>query len=87
MVQGGARFFEPTVVTERVKRDIEELEVLAPLHNPANLAGIVAAGGRAEVRRWDGVLHGFPGMTAELPEAAASLQWSADRLRDLLSED
>jgi len=26
-----------------VKRDIEELEVLAPLHNPANLAGIVAA--------------------------------------------
>lgn len=43
VVQGGARFFEPTVVTERVKRDIEELEVLAPLHNPANLAGIVAA--------------------------------------------
>ncbi len=30
-------------MTERVKRDIEELEVLAPLHNPANLAGIVAA--------------------------------------------
>ena len=43
VVQGGARFFEPTVVTDRVKRDIEELEVLAPLHNPANLAGIVAA--------------------------------------------
>ncbi|WP_448003640.1 acetate/propionate family kinase [Agromyces bauzanensis] len=43
VVQGGARFFEPTVVTEQVKRDIEELEVLAPLHNPANLAGIVAA--------------------------------------------
>lgn len=43
VVQGGARFVEPTVVTDRVKRDIEELEVLAPLHNPANLAGIVAA--------------------------------------------
>jgi acetate kinase len=43
VVQGGARFVEPTVITDRVKRDIEELEVLAPLHNPANLAGIVAA--------------------------------------------
>ena len=43
VVQGGARFFEPTVVTDRVKRDIEELQVLAPLHNPANLAGIIAA--------------------------------------------
>ncbi|BDZ53917.1 acetate/propionate family kinase [Agromyces marinus] len=43
VVQGGARFFEPTVITELVKLDIDELSVLAPLHNPANLAGIVAA--------------------------------------------
>ncbi|MGR2753390.1 acetate/propionate family kinase [Agromyces arachidis] len=43
VVQGGARFFEPTVVTELVKINIDELAVLAPLHNPANLAGIVAA--------------------------------------------
>ena len=42
-MQGGARFVEPTVITDRVKHDIEELEVLAPLHNPANLAGIVSA--------------------------------------------
>ena len=43
VVQGGSRFVEPTVVTAQVKREIEQLEVLAPLHNPANLAGIVAA--------------------------------------------
>lgn len=43
VVQGGARFFEPTVITELVKISIDELSVLAPLHNPANLAGIVAA--------------------------------------------
>ncbi|GAA4062410.1 acetate/propionate family kinase [Agromyces indicus] len=43
VVQGGARFFEPTVITELVKINIDELSVLAPLHNPANLAGIVAA--------------------------------------------
>ncbi|WP_353813325.1 acetate/propionate family kinase [Agromyces sp. SYSU T00266] len=43
VVQGGARFFEPTVITELVKINIDELSLLAPLHNPANLAGIVAA--------------------------------------------
>ncbi|WP_353828652.1 acetate/propionate family kinase [Agromyces sp. SYSU T0242] len=43
VVQGGARFFEPTVISELVKVNIDELSVLAPLHNPANLAGIVAA--------------------------------------------
>jgi len=43
VVHGGARFFEPTVVTPLVEINIDELSVLAPLHNPANLAGIVAA--------------------------------------------
>ena len=46
-------------------------------------ARIQATGGRVEVRRWDGMLHGFPGMTAELPEAAEALSWVAERLRDL----
>src|SRR5689334_675626 len=32
-------------------------------------ARIVEAGGDAEARRWDGMIHGFPGMTAEAPEA------------------
>ncbi len=43
VVHGGARFFEPTPITPLVEINIEELSVLAPLHNPANLAGIVAA--------------------------------------------
>lgn len=43
VVHGGARFFAPTLVTAQVRADIEDLAVLAPLHNPANLAGIVAA--------------------------------------------
>lgn len=43
VVHGGARFYAPTLVTQNVEEQIEELAVLAPLHNPANLAGIVAA--------------------------------------------
>ena len=43
VVHGGARFFEPTPITSLVEINIDELSVLAPLHNPANLAGIVAA--------------------------------------------
>lgn len=43
VVHGGARFFEPTLITPLVEINIDELAVLAPLHNPANLAGIVAA--------------------------------------------
>jgi acetate kinase len=43
VVHGGARFHEPTIVTEQVKRDIDELSALAPLHNPGALQGIVAA--------------------------------------------
>ncbi|MFG6403669.1 acetate/propionate family kinase [Microbacterium sp. P04] len=43
VVHGGARFFEPTLITPLVEINIDELSVLAPLHNPANLAGIRAA--------------------------------------------
>ena len=43
VVHGGARFFEPTVVSPLVEINIDELATLAPLHNPANLAGILAA--------------------------------------------
>ncbi len=43
VVHGGARFFAPTLITDDVERQIDELSVLAPLHNPANLAGIRAA--------------------------------------------
>ena len=43
VVHGGKRFFEPTIVTDLVKINIEDLAELAPLHNPANLQGIEAA--------------------------------------------
>ena len=43
VVHGGARFYEPTLITPLVEINIDELSVLAPLHNPANLQGIRAA--------------------------------------------
>lgn len=43
VVQGGDRFDRSVVVTEQVKKDIEELAALAPLHNMGALAGINAA--------------------------------------------
>jgi acetyl esterase len=41
---------------------------------------IRAAGGQVELRRWDGVPHGFAGMTALLSEADEALEWAAERL-------
>jgi acetate kinase len=43
VVHGGKRFFAPTIVTDLVKINIQDLADLAPLHNPANLQGIEAA--------------------------------------------
>ncbi|WP_298944102.1 acetate kinase [uncultured Microbacterium sp.] len=43
VVQGGARFFAPTLVTPLVEINIDELSLLAPLHNPGALQGIKAA--------------------------------------------
>ncbi|MDT0264700.1 acetate kinase [Streptomyces sp. DSM 44915] len=43
VVHGGRTFTEPTVVDDRVLAEIERLVPLAPLHNPANLAGIRTA--------------------------------------------
>jgi acetate kinase len=43
VVHGGALFDAPTVVDDAVETAIEQLIELAPLHNPAGLAGIRAA--------------------------------------------
>jgi len=43
VVHGGERFVEPTVITEQVEAEIDALAELAPLHNPACLAGIRGA--------------------------------------------
>jgi acetate kinase len=46
VVHGGARFSGPTLVDDDVLAEIRELVPLAPLHNPANIAGIEVARAR-----------------------------------------
>jgi acetate kinase len=43
VVHGGDRFVESTVITGQVEAEIDDLSELAPLHNPACLAGIRGA--------------------------------------------
>jgi len=43
VVHGGERFKEPTIINEEVIAEIEKNNELAPLHNPAGLAGIRAS--------------------------------------------
>ena len=43
VVHGGEEFLHPTLITDEVEAVIEKLFELAPLHNPANLAGIRGA--------------------------------------------
>jgi acetate kinase len=43
VVHGGPRFTEPVVIDDGVVSAIRELVPLAPLHNPANLEGILSA--------------------------------------------
>ena len=42
VVHGGDRYAKSTIITDDVIKTIEELSSLAPLHNPANLMGILA---------------------------------------------
>ena len=68
VVHGGSAFTTPTLLDDRAVEAIEDVVPLAPLHNPANLAGIRAA--RAafptvpHVAVFDTAFH------ASLPEAA-----------------
>jgi len=43
VVHGGERFTHSVLITDEVLRGIEECIELAPLHNPANIKGILAA--------------------------------------------
>lgn len=43
VVHGGEQYAQATLITEKVKADIEKLFSLAPLHNPANYTGIEVA--------------------------------------------
>lgn len=42
VVHGGEKYYKPTIVTKAVVSEIKKLNILAPLHNPANLEGILA---------------------------------------------
>jgi acetate kinase len=68
VVHGGERYECAVLITPEVKRSIEELTELAPLHNPASLAGITAAEqalpGIPQVATFDTAFH------ATLSEAA-----------------
>ncbi|ONK11119.1 acetate kinase [Streptomyces sp. MP131-18] len=69
VVHGGRWFTEPTVVDEGVLAEIERLVPLAPLHNPANIAGIRTAmalnGDVPQVAVFDTAFH------TTIPEHAA----------------
>ncbi|XRE42622.1 Acetate kinase [Tenacibaculum discolor] len=43
VVHGGSTFTKTAIVTDEVKKKIESLFSLAPLHNPANLEGIIVS--------------------------------------------
>jgi acetate kinase len=42
IVHGGEQYRQPTLITAEVQAEIDRLSIYAPLHNPANLQGIVA---------------------------------------------
>ncbi|WP_380167400.1 acetate/propionate family kinase [Jannaschia sp. R86511] len=68
VVHGGESFSGPVVVDEAVLAEVERLSVLAPLHNPVNVAGIRAAqerfGDVPHVAVFDTAFH------ADLPDVA-----------------
>lgn len=68
VVQGGAEFSAPTIITDDVERHIAMLSTLAPLHNPPNLAGITAA--RAAFAHLPHVAVFDTAFHSTLPEAA-----------------
>ncbi|WFE57820.1 acetate kinase [Micromonospora sp. WMMD712] len=79
VVHGGRRFTEPVLVDDGVFAAIGELVPLAPLHNPANLAGIRVARealpGVPQVAVFDTAFH------HTLPEAAATYAIDRDTAR------
>jgi acetate kinase len=76
VVHGGDRFGGPTVITAAVERAIDELSALAPLHNPANLAGIRAA--RAVLRDIPHVAVFDTAFHRTIPPEAATYAIDAD---------
>ena len=61
VVHGGENFSDSALITKEVFQAIEDCEPLAPLHNPANKAGIVACNdimpGKPQVAVFDTAFH------------------------------
>jgi acetate kinase len=61
VVQGGEKYLESVLITKEVIQDIEACVDLAPLHNPANLKGIISVGnlipGIPQVAAFDTSFH------------------------------
>ena len=61
VVHGGEKFKSSTIITEEVKKGIEEAITFAPLHNPAHLQGIQATEkylpGKPNVAVFDTAFH------------------------------
>ncbi|MDY7103877.1 MAG: acetate kinase [Actinomycetota bacterium] len=80
VVMGGRRYAGATVIDDDVVATIEELSPLAPLHNPANLAGITVArdllGDVPHVAVFDTAFF------SDLPAAAATYALDRDVARE-----
>jgi acetate kinase len=78
VVHGGTWFTEPVVIDEHLMARVQELVDLAPLHNPACLAGIDVArsrlGAKPMVAVFDTAMHRTLPMCAQL--YAIPRQWS-----------
>jgi acetate kinase len=76
VVHGGARYRQPVLIDDSVLDGIRELVPLAPLHNPAGIAGIAAARARLphapQVACFDTAFH------ARLPAPAATYAIDVD---------
>ena len=61
VVHGGEKFNRAVLIDDKVMKDIDELSSLAPLHNPANITGILACmenmPGKPNVAVFDTAFH------------------------------
>lgn len=81
VVHGGDVYSDPVRIDDAVKHRVRELSTLAPLHNPANLAGVEAAQrllpGRPHVAVFDTAFHST--MPAEAHLYGIPLDLARDR--------
>src|SRR5262249_50831627 len=80
VVHGGERFTHAVKITPEVKRGIDELSELAPLHNPASLQVIRALGeflpGVPQVAAFDTAFHAT--LSAAARTYPVPKQWTRD---------